>query len=84
MNDYWFGPKVGKWGIGRPVVWQGWLSFLGFAGSVAGLAVFLGLFETLVPFYKQLMFFSCGLIVCILFCYLVRHKVEGGVGLWEK
>jgi hypothetical protein len=84
MGGYWFKPRIGQWGMGMPITWQGWLSSFGFAGAVIGLAAFLGLFETPVVFYKQVIFLPSGIFLCILFCYLVRHKVEGGVGLWEK
>lgn len=88
MARYWFKPRImGKWGMGLPITWQGWGSFLVFAIAVIVLADILGFFNegaSFVSFPQSLMFLSGGIFLSIGFCYLVKDKVEGGVGFWDQ
>ena len=83
MAKYWFKPRMGKWGMGLPITWQGWLSFLAYAAAVILLAAILGFFDEnrkFISMPQSLLLMSGGLFLSVAYCYLVKDKVEGGTG----
>ncbi len=83
VTKYWFKPKLGKWGVGMPITWEGWVASILFSTAVIIWAWILGYFnENFKPvsFPQSLMFISGGIFISLAFCYFVKDKVEGGVG----
>ena len=82
MAQYWFKPKCYGWGIAWPIAWQGWV-------AMGGLVVIIPLAALACGFFKNrpgppgpaetFLSFIVVISLAILFCWVFRHKIEGGL-----
>ena len=79
MDSFWFKPKAYGWGVGLPIIWQGWVALLGFLLLVLAFAFVDGVFMKTVPVGSYLRFTLDIITISILFCYIFQNKVEGGL-----
>ncbi len=78
MKKYWFKPK--RYGYGMyPTTWEGYLTTLALLGVILVLSYINNFFNDQVSLQDTLYYIVELVLVIVLFIYLTKEKVEGGL-----